>query len=165
MAALPAIRLRSDIERKRRFDLDENARSGSKIAAGIYTSNVSEQVYAHLNAVAEMLLTAGHNVILDASFLSCDRRHAAEAVANRARSAFVILEVVADDDVLRTRILERQKQHKDASEADLSVLDFQLQNSEPLKNEERPQTIQCESDSVDIVEITEHIRSIVKSTA
>lgn len=163
MAALPAIRLRSDIERKRRFDLDENASSGSKIAAGIYSSEVSNDVYAHLNALAEMLLTAGHNVILDASFLSGSRRRAAQAVAKRTKSAFVILEVVADDDVLRTRILTRQKQHKDASEADLSVLDYQLHNSEPLTDEERRRTIRCESDGLDVMSVTERIRGVAKS--
>ena len=160
MAALPAIRLRSDLERKRRFDLDESANSHSTIAEGIYSSDVSSALYSHLNTTAEMLLTAGHNVILDASFLHADPRRAARATAVRTQSAFVILEVVADDDVLRTRLLARQKQHEDASEADLSVLDFQLQDSEPLTDEERPLTIQCESNNIKIDEVAECIRNI-----
>jgi hypothetical protein len=163
MAALPAIRLRSDIERKRRFDLDENASSGSNIAAGIYSRDVSKEVYAQLNTTAEMLLRAGHNVILDASFLYRGQRRAAQAVAERTGSTCVILETVAGNDLLQARILARQKQRKDASEADLNVLDFQLQNGEPLTDEERQQTIRCESDSVDIVELTERVRGMVSS--
>jgi len=164
MAALPAIRVRSDIERKRSFDLAETASSESDLAAGIYSSDVSENVYAHLNAMAEMLLAAGHNVILDASFLRAAQRAAALNTAKRTGSCCLLLETVANEDVLRTRILARQKQHSDASEADINVLEFQLKDREPLTDKERQLAIRCESGDFDARRMTEHIRSVAEGS-
>ena len=160
MAALPAIRVRSDIERKRCFGLAETASSKSDLATGIYASDVSENVYALLNAVAEILLAAGHNVILDASFLHVAQRSAALNTAKRTGSSYLLLQTVADEAILRTRILARRKKNIDASEADINVLEFQLKDREPLTDEEQQLTIRCESEGIDATRIAEHIRSV-----
>jgi aminoglycoside phosphotransferase family enzyme/predicted kinase len=160
MAVLPAIRVRSDIERKRSFDLAETANSESGLAAGIYSSDISENVYARLDSVAEMLLTAGHNVILDASFLHVTQRSAAFDTAKRTGSCFVLLQTLADEAVLRTRILARQQKNNDASEAGIEVLEFQLRNREPLTAKEQQLTLQCESEDFDATKIAERIRSV-----
>jgi len=160
MAALPAIRVRSDVERKRSFDLTETAGSESGLATGIYSSQASKDVYARLNAIAEMLLAAGHNVILDASYPHVAQRAAALDTAKRAGSYCLLLHTVADEAILRKRILARQKKHDDASEADIDVLEFQLRNHEPLTDEEQQQAIQCESDGFDAARIAEYIRSV-----
>jgi predicted kinase len=159
MAALPAIRVRSDIERKRSFNLAETASSESDLAAGIYSSDVSENVYAQLNTVAEMLLAAGHNVILDASFLHIAQRAAALDTAKRTGSYCLLLQTVTDEAVLRKRILARQKKNDDASEANIDVLEFQLRDHEPLTENEHKIAIRCESDDFDAMRIAEHIRS------
>jgi len=159
MAALPAIRIRSDIERKRCFDLAETASSESGLAAGIYSGDVSENVYTRLNSIAEMLLAAGHSVILDASFLHIAQRAAALDTAKRTGSYCLLLQTVTDEAVLRKRILARQKKNDDASEANIDVLEFQLQDHEPLTENEHKIAIRCESDGFDAMRIAEHIRS------
>jgi len=159
MAALPAIRIRSDIERKRSFNLAETAGSESGLATGIYSSQASEDVYVRLNAVAQILLAAGHNVILDASFPHVKQRAAALDTGKRAGTYCLLLHAVANDSVLRARILARQKKRDDASEADIDVLEFQLRDHEPLTEKEQRQAIECESDGFDAVRISELIRS------
>lgn len=158
MAALPAIRVRSDIERKRSFDVAETAGSGSGLASGIYTGEVSENVYVRLHTAAATLLAAGHNVILDASYPHVTQRAAALDTARRTGCNFLLLHTVADEAVLRTRIRERQKKHDDASEADIDVLEFQLRDREQLTDEEQKQAIQCESDGFNAVRIADRIR-------
>jgi aminoglycoside phosphotransferase family enzyme/predicted kinase len=164
MAALPAIRIRSDIERKRSFNLAETASSESGLATGIYSSEASEDVYGRLNAVAEILLAAGHCVILDASFPHVKQRAAALDTGKRAGSHCLLLHAVADEAVLRKRIVARQKKHDDASEADIDVLEFQLRDHEPLTEKEQQQTIQCKSDGFDAARIAEYIRSVAGGT-
>ena len=69
MGAMPAVRVRSDIERKRMFGLEETESSSSAVGEGIYTPDPSRKVYGKLKDIAGALLAADHNVILDAAFL------------------------------------------------------------------------------------------------
>ena len=45
----PAIHIRSDLERKRLHGFDEQARTGSGVAQGIYAPDSSATTYAHLD--------------------------------------------------------------------------------------------------------------------
>jgi len=149
MAELPAIRVRSDIERKRQFRLAESADSDSGIAAGIYTDKATANIYDRMNTIAQTLLSAGHNVILDATFLHHDERAAARSAAAGSGACFALLQIEADDETLRTRIVARESQHLDASEADTDVLDHQLQNAEPLSEDESRLAVRCVSERFD----------------
>ena len=59
-------------------------------------------------------------------------------LAEELRKPFLILEVRASEDVLRERIKDRAEMGKDASEANLSVLDHQMAHAEPFSPDERP---------------------------
>jgi aminoglycoside phosphotransferase family enzyme len=132
MTALPAIRLRSDIERKRLHGLDEQAASGSPVAGGIYSAEASEALYGHLLRQAWGILRTGHDVIIDATFAKhCWRRNAA-SLANEAHAEFAIVETVAPLEALRCRLLRRASGTADVSEATRAVLDYQLEHIEPL---------------------------------
>ncbi|HSN52462.1 MAG TPA: AAA family ATPase [Woeseiaceae bacterium] len=127
MAALPAIRVRSDIERKRLFGLDEAADSDSGIGAGIYTPDASVETYERLFTLADSLLGAGHPVVLDAAFLKKKQRVSARSVASSLGVNSVLVCAEAPVDVLRSRIEARAKHKDEASEADLAVLEHQLE--------------------------------------
>ena len=129
MAALPAIRVRSDIERKRLFGLDETADSRSGIGSGIYSPDASADTYERLFTLADSLLGAGHHVVLDAAFLKKKQRVSARSVASSLDIASVLVCADAPEDVLRSRIEERAKHRNEASEADLAVLDHQLKSA------------------------------------
>lgn len=158
MAALPAIRIRSDIERKRHFQLAETASSNSGIATGAYARDVSDKIYSELHAIAAKLLPAGHNVVLDASYLHQAQRNAARAVAERHRARFAILQTMADDAVLRDRIRARGAVANDASEADTRVLDYQLRSAESFTADELCRTVRFNSEDADASRLVDRIR-------
>ncbi len=159
MAAMPAIRLRSDIERKRMVALGESASSASEPGEGIYTESLNRDVYARLLSLAQLVLESGHNVILDATYLRESDRAAALALAERGGCPFLIIDVTAEPEVMRKRIGRRQALSADASEASLDVLNRQFETAEPLSVAEHKKTISCDnSDTVDIGIIVRQIR-------
>jgi aminoglycoside phosphotransferase family enzyme/predicted kinase len=113
-----AIRIRSDVERKRLFGLEALASSRGK-GVEIYTADATGRTYQRLFALARIALRAGWPVILDAAFLKREERSAARALADAEGVPFAILACEAPQAVLQERLRSRRG---DASEADLAVL-------------------------------------------
>lgn len=132
-----AIRIRSDVERKRLFGVLAEESSGSPIDGGIYTSEANVKTYARLEELAGVILNAGYPVIVDAAFLKRKERDRFERLARRLGVPFTVLDFTADEDVLRERVVKREREGKDASEATLEVLEIQARNREPLAPDER----------------------------
>lgn len=131
-----AIRIRSDVERKRLFELAPHERSQSGLNAGIYSPGAHNQTYRHLEKMAREILQTGFPVIVDATFLKRADREPFKILANMLQMPFYILHLHAEKPTLRQRIIGRQKSEKDASEATQQVLEQQFQNSEELTREE-----------------------------
>ena len=127
-----AIRLRSDVERKRLFGLGslEDSRA---TGLDIYTREATARTYAQLLATARLALEAGYPVVLDAAFLQRAERGQAQALAAELGLPFVILNCKAPPQVLRARLLARQS---DPSEANAAVLELLRTKAEPLTEEE-----------------------------
>ncbi len=131
-----AVRLRSDVERKRLHGLSALQASGAHVAGGIYGQDANTRTYGRLAELARGLLAAGHPVIIDAACLRRSERAQMRGLALEAGVPFLILDCQAAIATLRQRIQARQQRGDDASEADLSVLDFQLGIDEPLAPDE-----------------------------
>jgi aminoglycoside phosphotransferase family enzyme/predicted kinase len=129
---LGAIRLRSDVERKRLHGLAAISSSGSGIATGIYTREATAATYRRLGELARLILGAGYSVVVDAAFLRRTEREAFRLLAEAAGVPFAILDFRAPLDVLRARVAERNARADDASEAGLAVLERQIATREPL---------------------------------
>jgi aminoglycoside phosphotransferase family enzyme/predicted kinase len=123
-----AIRIRSDVERKRLFGLAtlESSRAGS---ADIYSPEATQRTYSLLHELARKLLTSGFTVIVDAAFLKQEERAAFGKLAQSMSVPFAIATLHASDARLRERIRLR---HNDASEADEAVLDMLKAAQQPL---------------------------------
>jgi len=130
--ALGAIRMRSDLERKRAHGLAPLAPSGSGVGTGIYSPQANTATYLRLGELAQEALRAGFSVVVDAAFLKRVERDAFRAIAERLESPFAILEFRAPLELLRARITHRLARADDASEADLTVLEHQLAAREAL---------------------------------
>jgi aminoglycoside phosphotransferase family enzyme/predicted kinase len=147
LEALAAVRLRSDVERKRLFGLTALQRSAGRVPGGIYGSEATQRTYARLGALAALLLRAGWPVIVDAACLRRAEREALRAVALAAEVPFTLLDCQADVATLRQRVQARLQRADDASEADLSVLEQQLGIDEPLTADEGRSAIVLRTDA------------------
>ena len=132
LESLPAIRLRSDIERKRLHGLATDADSGSGIDQGIYSHAASERTYRHLGKIAGILLDAGHHVIVDATFLQQSRLVPFIELAQSRSARCIIIDCQATEAELRERVAKRAREQKDASDAGIKVLENQLSHYQPL---------------------------------
>ena len=129
---LGAVRLRSDLERKRLHGLAPLASSGSAPGSGIYTREATARVYRRLGELSRKILECGIPVVVDAAFLRRAEREAFRSLAERLDARFVILDFHAPLEVLRGRVAERGARGDDASEAGVSVLERQIATREPL---------------------------------
>lgn len=141
-AALPAVRLRSDVERKRLAGLAADARSGSALEAGLYAAAETRRTYAHLAAAAAVLARAGLDVVVDATYLDATERERIGATARTAGASFAIVECAAPEALLRERVATRRG---DPSEATLEVLAHQLRAAVPLSPAERRRAVRVET--------------------
>ncbi len=143
---LPAIRLRSDLERKRLHGLSNLQSSGSELAGGIYSESISADTYDHLANAARVCLTAGFSTIVDATFLQLEQRSIFCALAEDLGIRFTILDCQASHETLRYRISERSASGADASEADLAVLEHQRATEKMLNDCERQHVVRVDSE-------------------
>jgi len=153
-----AVRVRSDVERKRLHGLAPDARTASGLDTGLYAPEAGERTYRRLADLARTAIEAGHSVIVDAACLKRAQRAVLREAAARAHAPFVILDVRAPEAVLRARIAARVREGRDASEADLAVLDHQIATAEPLGPDERPAVIAVDTDRpLDVKRLVEEI--------
>lgn len=137
LGRMPAVRVRSDVERKRLAGLEPEARSMSRYNSGIYTADMTERTYARLAEVAETIILAGFVAIVDATFLKRSQRRRFIDLANEHDVPCVILDCQVPEPELRRRVAMRSAAGGDPSEADLEILSAQLRNLEPLSSDER----------------------------
>lgn len=133
---LGALRLSSDVERKRLFGLAPLDKSGSGIGSGLYTREASDRTYARLEQLARTVLAATLPVIVDATFIEKKRRDAFHQLAKEMDIPYCILDFQAAPDTLRARIAQRESASFNPSEATVAVLERQLVTQEPLAVEE-----------------------------
>ena len=135
--AVGAIRVRSDVERKRLFGLGALQSSRDHVAGGIYDEVTTQRTYSRLHAVANVALGAGWPVVVDAAFLRRSERAQFAALAASLAVPFSIFDCRAALPLLRQRIEQRQASGADPSEADAAVLERLHGADEPLDERER----------------------------
>ena len=145
--SLGAVRLRSDVERKRLFDLPAQARPTATQAAQLYGTDVTRRTYERLQALATRLLDAGLHVIVDAACLRRDEREALRRVAAAHGAQCTLIECHASKAVLRERIQRRLAANLDASDANLAVLEHQLRTPEHATDDEQPCRLDTDVDA------------------
>lgn len=130
---LGAIRIRSDVERKRLFGLQPEDDGQAAPGKGIYSPEATQKTYRKLEELAARILDVGYPVIVDAVFLNHEEREQFRKLAKSRQAPFVILQCTADAETLYQRILQRKN---DVSDADLEVLEMQHAKWQPLHKHE-----------------------------
>jgi aminoglycoside phosphotransferase family enzyme/predicted kinase len=165
LEATGAVRIRSDVERRRMQAMAAGARSGSDLGAGLYTQEITRATYARLAQLAQSILRAGYPVLVDATFLRAQQRDAFARIARDERAALRIACFVADDDVLRERVQQRQAAGTDASEATLEVLEQQLRTREPLSEAEAACAMRFDTSTMSPAQIGKAARVLMQARA
>ncbi len=135
-----AVRLRSDVERKRLFGLAALQRSAA-VPGGIYGTEAGRRTFERLAELTRISLQSGWPTLVDAAFLKRAERDRFAALALECGVPFTILHCHADPAVLAQRVQARSGRGDDASEADLAVLQRQQSWVEPLGEAERGVTL------------------------
>ena len=155
LEAVGAIRVRSDVERKRLFGLAALQSSQGRVAGGIYTDAATLRTVARLHEVARIALGAGWPLLVDAAFLRRAERRQFAALAASLGLPFSIIDCRAALPLLRRRVAQRALLQAsgagDASEADVAVLERLIPADEPLDAAERALAIVAEADADPVV--------------
>lgn len=142
-----AIRIRSDVERKRDHGLERGAFSRSPVGGGLYTDAATHRNYERLARLTALVLEAGWPAIVDGAFLLRWQRDLLLDIARRLDVPWLILDCQASEASLRQRLAERGRSGPDPSEATRAVLEFQMRTAEPLAEDERDGALPIESDN------------------
>lgn len=127
--ALPAVRLRSDVARKKMAPPDPDANTR-------YTPSQRHAVYLRLAEYARSILAGGDSVILDATFADRATRTHFMEFARAAGVACVVVHCTAARATLEARITRRERDGRDPSEATVAVLHRQLEQFEAPGDDE-----------------------------
>ena len=126
VAAGGAVRIRSDVERKRLFGLAPEQRSNPADEKRLYGGAMSRRTFDRLEQLAQLALAAGFAVIVDATFLHRSSRDRFHLLAARLGLPFAIIDCSAPPEQLRQRLTTRERDQRDASEAGVRVMENQL---------------------------------------
>jgi predicted kinase len=157
--ATGAIRLRSDVERKRLFGLSP-LESSSGHDRNLYTSEATQQTYERLAQQAALVVRAGFPAIVDATFLQQAQRDAFRRLAEQLGVPYTLLNFQAHTETLQRRVARRRVQADDASEADLAVLHTQLTTREPLTAVELADALTIDTDHP---QATQHLLDAIRA--
>jgi aminoglycoside phosphotransferase family enzyme/predicted kinase len=146
---LGAVRIRSDLERKRLAGIQPSMVEDIGLAQGIYAPEVNLRTYARLREYAENCCQGGVSAIVDAAFLHDADRRLFRDLALQLGIPFIIVSCAADREIQRTRIETRRQLRIDPSDADGAVLDKQLREMESLSEEDRTHVVTVHSDEPD----------------
>jgi aminoglycoside phosphotransferase family enzyme/predicted kinase len=137
VAARGAVRLRSDVERKRLLDMRPTDRAADAVAErNLYDEATTRRVYHRLAVLAATVLRAGTSVVVDAACLRRWQRDEIAAAAAEARVPLVWLECEVPEAEAIARVHVRRDAGADASDASADVVRSQVQARDPIAAEE-----------------------------
>ncbi len=148
---LQAIRIRSDVERKRMFGMRPLEQSRPGEVAAIYGADTTRRTYDRLLELARDILDAGFPVIVDAAFMMREEREKFRLLAMEMQVPFAIVAMQASDAVLHARIRQRQASADDPSEAGIEVLEKLQTSRQPLTRQELACSVNMLNDSDGII--------------
>jgi hypothetical protein len=153
-----AIRIRSDIERKRLFGLAPEARTGDAEKEQLYGEAASLRTFAALETLADTLLGFGYPVLVDATFIAEKWRRPFLQLAKRRQLPGVIIDCQASQATILQRLALRESRQHGASDAGIDVMRSQLAKLEPFSAEEQPLVLGIDSERpVDVVALKEYL--------
>ncbi|HEX8954818.1 MAG TPA: AAA family ATPase, partial [Burkholderiaceae bacterium] len=134
LAETGAIRIRSDVERKR-----------GGTSAVSYSRQAIDANYERLLELAGFAIDGGFGVIVDAAFLRRTQRELFAQFARRRNIPYVFLSLQAEPDELARRLASRKQHGADASDADQAVLERQILGQDALGADETAHAVRLDA--------------------
>ena len=133
VAVSGAVRLRSDVERKRLAGMRPTDRPGDAAStASLYGAPMTRRVYERLASLTGTLLDGGASVVVDAACLQGWQPGELAAVARQRQVPIVWLEIDVSLETTLARVAARQASAGDASDASPEVVREQFASREPV---------------------------------
>lgn len=154
VAELPAVRVRSDVERKRLA-----AKDGVVDAKDLYSENMTARTYDRLHKLAGGVMDAGYIAVVDATFLDATQRARFAELADARNVPFAIMDCQAPPAELVRRVGARSGGGRDVSDADTAVLSRQLGQQQALSPAEQARAIKVSPQQpLDLDQVAERLQ-------
>ena len=159
-ASLPAIHIRSDVERKRLAGLWPSLIpiNESLSPAELYSMTASSITYSRLEQLAITIVASGYSVIVDAAFLQRGTRRQFRELAAELSVPLIVVACTAPQAVLEERVRKRQSLGQDASDGDVAVLRQQSVTAESFDPSEQLDVIEVDTSGSGRSHVTDDIR-------
>ena len=145
-----AIHLRSDVVRKQLVGLkplDSSEKLDPDNPQLLYSQPYTDNTFQQLEQLAGKILGLGYPVLVDATFLKSVARFPFMSLAKSVAVPYHIIYLNVPRSTLVERILKRQQESNDASEAGVQVMEQQLEDFQGFSAEEQRNVISAETDS------------------
>jgi aminoglycoside phosphotransferase family enzyme/predicted kinase len=142
LGPLRAIRIRSDVERKRLYGLPTEEAGERKSNLDLYGNKATKRTYEKLVELAERGLDSGFTIIVDATCLKAGQRKLFQTLAAKKQAPYSILNATASEKELRRRLENRRN---GVSDAGVTVMQEQLSAFEAFSDTETPHLIQVDT--------------------
>ncbi|WP_370279151.1 AAA family ATPase [Pontibacterium sp.] len=142
-----AIRIRSDVERKRLYR--ELSLKGERLE--LYGAEMNARTLNHLQDITRSLLRAGYSVIVDATHIRYRTRQSYFELSQQLRVPMRIVSCQCEQKLIEARLKRRVNEGIDASDADIRVMRQQLQHEQRLNEDELDYTIVVDTDDDDSI--------------
>jgi hypothetical protein len=129
---LAAPLLSSDRTRKRLMGHRPTESMRSEAWSGAYSPSSTEAVYEELWRLADIVLSSGRPIVLDASLRTAAMREAAHRLADRHGVPFLLIECSAPRELIRKRLARRESFGAHESDARTNLLDEFEKRFEPI---------------------------------
>ena len=130
-----AIRIRSDVERKRLYGLLPE-QSGDSVPE-LYSREASRRTFKRLLQQSATIMAAGFPCIVDATFLTESSRHPFVEYATGNNIPLLIVHCVASEEATVERLARREQSGRDPSDAGVDVYRRQKGSADTFTNEEQ----------------------------
>lgn len=154
-APLNAVRIRSDKERKRLYAHYPENRDRPPLYGTLMNRRTAEHLYRH----TAHMLEAGWNVIVDITAIRAKTRERYQRLAQQIGIEIRIISCECAEKELERRLLARQAEGTDISDADIEVMKEQRAALEPLSTTEEAITLHIDTQQADATAtVLEHLR-------
>ncbi len=141
------IRVRSDVERKRLFQ----TLSRTEETLDLYGPQMNAHTFNHLSDISGALLHSGYSVVVDATFIRQRTRQNFIELAERLGVPVRIISCHCEQKLVEARLKRREHEGDDASDADIQIMQTQLEHQQPLTEAEQALTIHVDTDDDDAI--------------